>query len=170
MEIKFSNYAKNYLFIATLLYMSVNLSIAVHGGSEAPAKKDLAEAMLDLSEWEDESDCGRCDDKDDYEVLEDCSFVGDVCLEKRTVSAKVDCTQGNIDGQGAGLDVADLTTLASFLFGDGAALPCEQSANVFHGNESLGVDVFDLCYLVVQLFHTFDFEAGHVNQTVTAGP
>jgi len=101
MEIKFSNYAKNYLFIATLLYMSVNLSIAVHGGSEAPAKKDLAEAMLDLSEWEDESDCGRCDDKDDYEVLEDCSFVGDVCLEKRTVSAKVDCTQGNIDGQGA---------------------------------------------------------------------
>ncbi len=72
-----------------------------------------------------------------------CFVVGDCCYGMR----------GNIAGNEGSIDIADLTTLAQYMFGHDRArnLPCLLEANV-NGDADESIDISDLTHLVGYMF------------------
>lgn len=60
-------------------------------------------------------------------------------------------TVGDINHDGLGPNIVDLTFLTAYLFGGGAAPPCDEEANV-DGDEGGLINIVDLTYLVAYLF------------------
>ncbi|MFQ5498483.1 MAG: aryl-sulfate sulfotransferase [Candidatus Zixiibacteriota bacterium] len=58
--------------------------------------------------------------------------------------------RGDVNGDGADLDIVDLTCMADFLFGAGCAMPCDAEADV--NGDSAVADIVDLTFVVDWLF------------------
>lgn len=60
--------------------------------------------------------------------------------------------RADVNGDGAGPDIADLVYLVSFMFQAGAAPPCADEADV--DGSGFGPDIADLVYLVTYMFQS----------------
>lgn len=60
--------------------------------------------------------------------------------------------RGDINGDGANLDIVDLTCVVDFLFGSGCAMPCDLEADA--NGDGATADIVDLTFVVDYLFGT----------------